>query len=125
MTYGGFWIRFVAHVIDITLVFAFLTLMEIAGLPFLSNNSFTSIAVLLYFTILESSAKQATFGKQFLGLKVVDMNGRRISVMHAFGRNVAKILSGLLLCVGYILAAFTIKKQALHDLIAKTIVLRR
>ncbi|MFO0962064.1 MAG: RDD family protein [Phycisphaerales bacterium] len=73
----------------------------------------------LYFAMLESSAKQATIGKRLLGIVVTDEHGQRISFVRATGRYFAKVLSSIML-VGYIMAAFMPKKQALHDLIAGT-----
>lgn len=77
----------------------------------------------LYYALMESSSKQATLGKMALGIKVTDMNGNRISFGRATGRYFGKIISGLILNVGYIMAAFTQKKQALHDLMANCLVI--
>ncbi len=77
----------------------------------------------LYYALMESSSKQATLGKMVLGIKVTDMNGNRISFGRATGRYFGKIISGLILNVGYIMAAFTQKKQALHDLMANCLVI--
>ena len=80
----------------------------------------------LYFAGMESSARQATFGKSVMSLRVTNYEGQRISFGHATGRFFAKIVSGLIpFAIGYIMAAFTEKKQALHDLIAGTLVLRK
>ena len=79
---------------------------------------------ILYYPVQESSAAQATLGKRALGLKVTTLDGQRIGVGRALGRFFAKILSSLILMVGYIMAAFTEKKQALHDMIAGTLVVR-
>ncbi len=76
----------------------------------------------LYSAIQESSPKQATLGKQALGIVVTDLNGKRISFVKATIRYFSKILSTLILFIGYIMAAFTEKKQALHDIIAGTLV---
>ena len=73
----------------------------------------------------ESSVYQATLGKMMLGLRVTDLHGKRISIGRAVGRYFAKILSAVILCIGFIMAAFTQKKQALHDLIAGTLVVRK
>lgn len=77
----------------------------------------------LYYALMESSAKQATLGKMALGIKVTDMTGNRISFGRATGRYFGKIISGLILNIGYIMAAFTQKKQALHDLMANCLVI--
>ena len=80
----------------------------------------------LYFAGMESSARQATFGKSVMSLRVTNAEGQRISFGHATGRFFAKIVSGMVpLAIGYIMAAFTERKQALHDLIAGTLVLRK
>jgi uncharacterized RDD family membrane protein YckC len=79
-----------------------------------------------YFAAMESSERQATIGKSVLSLRVTDYEGRRISFGRATGRFFAKIVSGMVpLFIGYIMAAFTEKKQALHDMIAGTLVLRK
>jgi uncharacterized RDD family membrane protein YckC len=79
----------------------------------------------LYFALMESSPRQATFGKAMLSLKVTDASGNRLSFGHASGRFFSKIVTGLVpLGIGYIMAGFTAKKQALHDFIAGTIVIK-
>lgn len=79
----------------------------------------------LYHAIMESSTKQATLGKMAISMKVTDMNGNRITFARASGRFFAKILSGLIFNIGYIIAGFTEKKQALHDMIAGTLVINK
>lgn len=80
----------------------------------------------LYFAGMESSARQATFGKSIMSMRVADLDGQRISFGHATGRFFAKLVSGIIpFLIGYWMAAFTAKKQALHDLIAGTLVLRK
>jgi uncharacterized RDD family membrane protein YckC len=78
----------------------------------------------LYEASMESSSKQATLGKMALGLKVTTEAGQRISFARATGRHFAKYLSGMILMIGYIMAGFTQRKQALHDMIAGTLVAR-
>jgi uncharacterized RDD family membrane protein YckC len=79
----------------------------------------------LYFAMMESSERQATFGKAMLSLKVTDANGNRLSFGHASGRFFSKIVTGLVpFGIGYIMAGFTAKKQALHDFIAGTVVIK-
>lgn len=78
----------------------------------------------LYYALLHSSKWQATLGKKLLGIKVVDLTGNKVSFGRATGRFFSKMfLSGILL-IGYIIAAITEKQQALHDIIAKTIVIK-
>lgn len=79
----------------------------------------------LYFASLESSARQATLGKSAMGLVVTGTNGNRISFLRATGRYFAKWLSAIILLIGFIMAAFTARKQALHDILASTLVLKR
>lgn len=77
----------------------------------------------LYFAIFESSPRQATPGKMMLGIFVTDIYGRRISFLRALGRTLGKVLSKAFCYLGYILALFTDRSQALHDLLANTLVL--
>ena len=83
------------------------------------------IIMIGYFSYFESSEKQASMGKQVMGLKVVGMNGERISFMNAVGRNASRLISSAICAIGYIMAAFTEKKQALHDMIASTLVVNK
>jgi len=80
----------------------------------------------LYSAYLESGEKQDTWGKQALSIYVTDLSGNRVSFGRASGRFFAKIISGLIpLGIGYIMAGFTERKQALHDMIASCLVLRK
>jgi uncharacterized RDD family membrane protein YckC len=83
----------------------------------------TLIAGWLYFAVCESSAWQATVGKLALGMRVTDLNGARISFARALGRYGGKLISGFIFCVGFLLVAFTKRKQGLHDMLASTLVL--
>jgi uncharacterized RDD family membrane protein YckC len=93
-------------------------------------GSYMSIAMFaaaidwLYFSLMESSSKQATLGKLALGLRVTGNNGRRISFGRATGRYFAHFLTNLTLLIGYVIQVFTSRRQALHDLIAGTLVTR-
>lgn len=78
----------------------------------------------LYGALCESSEWQATPGKKALGLKVTDESGQRIDFTRATLRFFCQILSGLLMGIGYLMAAFTARKQALHDMLARTLVVR-
>jgi uncharacterized RDD family membrane protein YckC len=125
---AGVWLRFLALVID-TLIFALagIILGFILGIMGGSPKSLDIplfIVGWLYYALLESSAKQATIGKMVLGISVTDLSGNRISFGRATGRYFAKIISGVILCAGYIMAAFTAKKQALHDIMASTLVIK-
>ena len=129
--YGSFGNRFVAALLDGLIV----------GIPMVGMNFFmmgvtpldkglnfmpTIINVIvgwLYSALQESSYKQATIGKRAMNLKVTDLYGNQISFAQASGRHFAKILSGCMLLIGYLMAAFTERNQALHDMIAGTLVL--
>jgi uncharacterized RDD family membrane protein YckC len=78
----------------------------------------------LYFALMESSPRGATVGKMALGLRVVDVQGQRISFMRATGRFFAKFISGLILMIGYLMVAFTDRKRGLHDIMAGTLVVK-
>ena len=83
-----------------------------------------ALMVIGYFAGMESSSRQATYGKMMFGLKVTDQHVFRIGFWHACGRYLAKVLSVLTLFIGFLMAAFTEKKQALHDIVCKTLVIR-
>ena len=86
----------------------------------------TIVAAWLYFALMESSAHQGTLGKIVLGLFVTDLQGRRVSFARATGRFFSKIITGLIpFFIGYIMAGFTEKRQALHDMIAGCLVLKK
>jgi uncharacterized RDD family membrane protein YckC len=74
---------------------------------------------------MESSSWQATLGKKALGMEVTDMEGRRIGFGRATGRTFGKIISAFILYIGFLMAAFTEKKQALHDMIAGCLVIKK
>ncbi len=142
--YAGFWLRFVAWIIDMLILSAIFLIVLMPIVPILFRRMpFESpmgwpmaprffwfgplnlIGAWLYFALFESSSWQATPGKRVLGLLVTDMQGRPISFARASGRFFGKILSWAILMIGYIMAGFTAKKQALHDILADCLVLRR
>lgn len=152
--FAGFWLRFVAHIIDslLSLVGVVVIVLLVAGVVGFGSirNAFDNtdapddfftftficaifVAILLmivgswlYFAMMESSSYQGTLGKMTLGLIVTDLQGRRVSFGRASGRFFAKIITGLIpFALGYIMAGFTEKKQALHDMIASCLVLRK
>ena len=142
--YAGFWIRFVAIFIDgilINIVTGPVWMLSgvfmggfhpdmdtpAALAPFFSV---IGLAVVIYFAanwlyeaLMTSSSKQATVGKMVCGLIVTDTQGRRLSFAHATGRHFAKYVSSLTFLLGYVMAGFTERKQALHDFIAGTYVM--
>jgi len=79
----------------------------------------------LYFAKLESGPHQATFGKRVLGLKVTNLSGEKLGFGQASGRFFGKIISGMTFYIGFIMAGFTERKQALHDMIAGTLVVKK
>ncbi len=121
--YAGFWIRVVAAIIDgILLGIVGWILREALG-----NNLaglFNFVIGLAYYAGMESSARQATIGKGILGLRVTDLDGNRITFLRAAIRDIAKIISAFILLIGFIMVAFTEKKQGLHDMIAGTLVVK-
>jgi len=138
--YGGFWIRVVAAIIDAILVrVVFVPIGAILGFGgiamgglihpgfHLFHGPFVFLILCgswLYEAFMESSSYQATVGKMIFGMKVTDLYGNRISFARATGRHFAKILSGMILCIGFIMVGFTERKQGLHDMIAGTLVRR-
>jgi uncharacterized RDD family membrane protein YckC len=90
-----------------------------------SSIAFISIVISwLYFALMESSKIQGTLGKMLLKIKVTDYDGNRISFARATGRYFGKIISGMIMMIGYIMAGFTEKKQALHDILASCYVIK-
>jgi uncharacterized RDD family membrane protein YckC len=132
--YAGFWRRVAAFILD-GLILSLVELPLNIGFmgpdmwsqnPSRASGAYTISVVIswLYYSLLESSSKQATVGKMALGIIVTDMDGRRISFGRATGRHFAKILSGLILGIGFLMVAFTEKKQGLHDILAGTLVVK-
>ena len=152
--YAGFWLRFVAYLLDviivgivavpIVVVLAVATGASAALSSMSDDNPQQALAAAgfviflcslfiillgglwLYYALLESSTWQGTVGKKALGLIVTDLDGRRVSFGRATARFFSRLITGLVpLFIGYILAGITAKKQALHDMIAGTLVLRK
>ncbi|MDK2826256.1 MAG: hypothetical protein PWQ44_1436 [Methanolobus sp.] len=128
--YVGFWIRFGARVIDvvlldiIALIYGFVSGVLFQGSPLLYIYVVlgTFIIAILYFAGFESSKKQATIGKQALGIKVTDYDGSRISFGKAVLRFIVKDITALMLGIGYLAIIFSEKKQGLYDMAAGTVV---
>jgi uncharacterized RDD family membrane protein YckC len=133
--YAGFWKRLAAFILDyiiLTAIFIFTggVIGLLIGSPdheVADNVSGAIGAVIwwLYYAFMESSERQATLGKIAVRIKVVDRQGMRISFLRATGRHFAKLLSTLTLFIGYLMAAFTSRKQALHDMVASCLVVNR
>jgi uncharacterized RDD family membrane protein YckC len=145
VTYAGFWKRFVAALLDGLLLAVVLNIVgflvgfmlaygmsssgyDMDAISAVMTNLGYLIGTLgywLYFTLFESSARQATPGKMALGIVVTDLDGDRISFARANGRYWGKLLSVLTLFIGYLMAAFTGKKQTLHDMVAGCLVVNK
>jgi uncharacterized RDD family membrane protein YckC len=152
--YAGFWIRFVAYLIDSVImglgfVVVVIPIAFLFGLGGILNQIHpqqeigdAGVAVLiglfvlvvivgvcatwLYHALMESSSWQATVGKKVLDLVVTDMEGKRVSFGRSTGRHFAKIITNMIpLGIGYILAGFTERKQAVHDMISSCLILRK
>lgn len=119
--YAGFWRRFGAMMVDGILVALISVVFKVLALHSLGLDVLLS---LLYTPFFEASELQATPGKALLDMRVVNLNGERITFKKAFIRFLVRIVSGLLLCFGYFMMLFTEKKQTLHDLAAETLVVR-
>ncbi|MDR7194286.1 RDD family protein [Luteimonas terrae] len=79
----------------------------------------------LYFAWFHAAYAMATPGKMAVGIKVVRLDGGRISFLRGIGRYFATILSSLILMIGFLMAGFTQRKQALHDMVCDTLVVDR
>jgi uncharacterized RDD family membrane protein YckC len=132
LQYAGFWIRVAAFIIDyIVISVASWIVSAFFIMDFVNSGSMSSlvalygiitIAYVLYFTVMESSERQGTLGKMAVGIKVGDMHGNKISFGNALGRFFSKIISGLILYIGFMMVGWDDRKQGLHDKIASTYV---
>jgi uncharacterized RDD family membrane protein YckC len=142
--YAGFWLRFLAAAVDVTLE-AFGALLITLAIDFILQRfgrtfgidrwnakvftGFAYISILavgswLYCAFMESSAWRATVGKRLLGLQVMDLEGRRISFSQATVRHFMKFLSLFCLMIGFLMAGWTKRRQALHDIPNDCLVVR-
>ena len=136
MQYAGWWRRFVAMMLDSILLLLLgsiidFVLAKIFGPPIeLTDPAFVlgfllgAVLGILYYVVTESGSSQGTPGKCLVGLKVVDLDGNRISGTKALGRHFGKWVSSLALMAGWFFPIFTKKKQALHDIMAGTLIIR-
>jgi uncharacterized RDD family membrane protein YckC len=124
VVYAGFWRRVAAFLIDQVVIAAILAIIVVIMYYSIAIPSrYIAFSVeWLYFAGMESSHRQATVGKIVMGIIVTDLDGYRISFFTATIRHLAKILSGLLLGLGYFMIAFSARKQGLHDKIAECLV---
>ena len=146
--YAGVWRRYCAALIDslffsvIFFIFWFLLLLPESGIIDYEASIYAALYegkgilhlltvyviipqlfVCLYHALFESSSMQGTLGKSLLGIKVTDLHGRKISFGRASVRYFVKTFISSILCIGYIMAFFTGKKQALHDYAAGTVII--
>lgn len=139
MTYAGFWKRFAAFFIDILILVVLAALAGgILGFLFVASTGTADaegaefvgqiggiLVGWIYYAAFESSEKQATLGKMALNIKVTDINGNRIGFGRATGRHFAKIISHVILFIGFLMIAFTQRKQGLHDMLAGCLVVNK
>jgi len=133
--YGSFDQRLLAAALDWFLVSGVCILVAFVLTLFITDKAARIVIALsllvvipvvniIYHIVMESSAKQSTYGKQLLRIRVCDMEGNRITAAHATGRNFAKLFSVLTLFVGYLYSFFNKQQQCLHDVIAGTLVVK-
>lgn len=131
--YGSFDLRLLASALDLFFVAAVCAIIAFIVVLFVDDKlirMLTALSLLvvipiinvIYHIIMEGSSRQGTYGKQLLHLRVCDMQGNPITIAHAAGRNLAKILSVLTLFIGYLYSFFNKQQQCLHDVIAGTLV---
>lgn len=138
LPFAGFWRRFVALVLDATLLFFPQAILRVLmGLPVLSYDDewgdktaltaelFGVALTVLYCATLEASGGQGSLGQQMMGLAVTDTRGRRIGFGRALARQFGKVLSTLLCGAGYLLQLWNGKRQTLHDMMSGSLVLHR
>jgi uncharacterized RDD family membrane protein YckC len=141
--FAGFWLRAFACVVDTIIIVAVFLLgssffpgtfdklvppapVSLTDMPQPAPIVIVLLVVLgcVYYTLFEASGWQATPGKRIFRLYVTDLHAQRLTLGRALLRNLARQISGFLF-IGYIIAGFTEKKQALHDLLAGSLVLRK
>lgn len=140
IVYAGFWKRVAASIIDSVVLMVVLgilaTILGVFGAlgsmgSGISSGGMVSLGLFylfeifglaLYFALMHASSLQATLGKLAVGIKVTGEDGQRISFWRGFGRYFAYLLSSIVLGIGYLMAAFTDRKRALHDMMCSTLV---
>ncbi|MGG2027958.1 RDD family protein [Gottfriedia sp. S16(2024)] len=125
--YAGFWIRFGAYAIDffIIIVLGYILSQVFLGIFTKSNvtyNLVTDLIGIFYLMFLPATKLQGTIGKFTVGIKVINKDGSRLSLLDAISRGLAQCVSSFILCIGYIMIAFSSRKTALHDKLANTYV---
>ncbi len=139
LEYASFGARLLAMIIDIIILNTASSMIQAPFLVLMLGNLnpttmivgfvapiFLVLAAALFYTVwLESSPWQATLGKKVLGLRVVDLDGRRITFWKSTSRNFNKSISSLILGIGYLMPLWTNKRQALHDRMARCLVIKQ
>lgn len=135
MSYAGFWRRVVAFLIDVMIVQALFiftaavfnaaTILPGGEAVVLTTGGYWLSVLLpwLYWAGCESSSRQGTLGKVAMGMRVTDLDGKRLGFSRATLRFFGKYVSGFFLGLGFLMAALTDRKQALHDILADTLVI--
>jgi uncharacterized RDD family membrane protein YckC len=148
--YAGFWRRVWAALVDgivaVLLWAVFSAGYELAAAAWLGSREFApdgrellgalsaismgrsvlfAVIAFAYFALAEASPVRATLGKRLLGMRVTKLDGSRVGVVRSVARNLLKGLSAVVLMIGFAMAGFTKRKQALHDLLTRTLVVRR
>ena len=119
--YAGFWVRLIAGIIDFVVLWViYLILMIIPIIGWI----FSLFVSWLYFSIQQSSSKQATLGMRALDIKITDEKHGKISFWRASGNYFVVYFSGLLIFIGFLMIAFTTRKQGLHNIISRTLCIR-
>jgi uncharacterized RDD family membrane protein YckC len=133
--FGSFDQRLLASVIDWLIISGVFILLAFVGVVLVDDKTMRiyvavgllspiPVANFIYHIVMESSAKQGTYGKQLLNIRVTDLEGQRIDTTKAFARNFLKLLSTLTFYVGFLMSFFNKKQQCLHDMIAETLVIK-
>jgi uncharacterized RDD family membrane protein YckC/Tfp pilus assembly major pilin PilA len=131
--YAGFWRRVAASMIDtVVLVGVLMAAVLALSAAGVAEDTVATVYVLLswvggwlYYALMHSSSQQATIGKRAIGIKVTTLDGDRIGFGRATGRHFATLLSSLTIGIGFMMAGFTQRRQALHDIVAGTLVVSR
>lgn len=118
MKYAGFWKRFVAAILDVLIL-----ILPLMALNWVLPVAGSIVLCILYYPVFESSSLQATPGKFWMGLKVLNENGQTLSFPRAVARFLLKYVSSLILMIGYLMQLFTEKRQTLHDLVVNAVVI--
>jgi len=136
--YGGFWVRYFAKMIDIfficLIIFAYKTIIWSISLLYPISSfsyiildnlyNYSNVFISAFYSIIFVGKYGATPGKMFYRLKIVNSDKTEVSYLTAAGRHFSEYLSSLILCIGYIIAVFDLKRRTLHDRICNTLVIR-